>query len=78
MNGIKATDDRKTFVRVLLVDYTKAFDLINHDILINKLTNSGVAPHIVRWMAAFLLNRTQRVKIGDVYSLRSSPNGGVP
>ena len=29
-------------------------------------------------MAAFLLNRTQRVKLGDVCSLWSSPNGGVP
>ncbi len=36
----KATDDRKTFVRVLLVDYTKAFDPINYDILINKVTRS--------------------------------------
>ncbi len=74
----KATDDRKTFVRVLLIDYRKDFDFINHNILINKLTNSGVSPHIVRWMAAFLLNHTQRVKLGDVCSLWSSPNGGVP
>ncbi len=56
----KTTDDRKTSVRVLLVDYIKAFDPMNHDILIHKLTNSGVSPHIVRWMAAFLLSRTEK------------------
>ncbi len=67
----KATEHRQTFVRVLLVNYTKAFDLINHDILINMVTDSGMSPHIVRWMAAFLLNRTRRVKLGDIWSLWS-------
>ena len=59
-----ATNKQQTFVRVLLVDYSKAFDHINHLILLDKLENSGVPRHIVRWMAAFLVNRTQKVKIG--------------
>ena len=34
--------------------------------------------HIVRWMAAFLLNHSHRVKIGSHISDEGSPNGGVP
>ena len=34
--------------------------------------------HILRWMATFLLDRAQRVKIGNEYSHSGHPNGGVP
>ena len=53
----EATDTQGTYVRVLLLDYSKAFDLINHNILISKLTGIGLPAHIVRWMAAFLIDR---------------------
>ena len=76
----KSTDVTGNFVRVLFLDYSKAFDLINHDILLNKMTGMevGLPAHLVRWMAAFLLDREQRVKIGDALSKSGYPNGGVP
>ena len=52
----KATDEPGTTVRVLFMDYSKAFDLINHE------------TQIVRWMAAFLLDREQTVKISESVS----------
>ena len=61
----EATDSLGTWARVLLLDYSKAFDLINHDILIGKLQGMGLPPHLVRWMAAFLLDRHHRVRIGE-------------
>ena len=42
--------------------YSKAFDLINYDILLNKMVGMEVPAHLDRWMAAFLLDREQRVK----------------
>ena len=66
------------FVRVLFIDYSKAFDLINHDILLTRIVGMKVPVHLVRWMAAFLLDREQRVKIGDAVSKPGCPNGGVP
>ena len=54
------------------------FDLINHHILLEKLTNSGLPRHIVRWIGAFLLDRSQKVMIGSNCSRSGSPNGGVP
>ena len=74
----EATDSLGTCARVLLLDYSKAFDLINHDILIGKLQEMGLPPHLVRWMAAFLLDRHHRVRIGEALSDTGSPNGGVP
>ena len=75
---LKATDEPGTTVRVLFLDYSKAFDLINHEILINKLAAMNVPAHIVRWMAAFLIDRQQTVKIGETASQQGYPNGGVP
>ena len=51
---------------------------INHRILLEKLTNSGLPRHIVRWIGAFLLDRRQKVMIGSNCSRSGSPNGGVP
>ena len=74
----EATDVLNNYVRVVLLDFSKAFDLINHHILVDKLITNGVAAHIVWWLAAFLLDRQQQVKIGNIYSRTGSPNGGVP
>ncbi len=46
----------------------------NHDFRESHLT--GVPSHIVRWLAAFLLNRTQCVKVGNVLSNEGRPKGG--
>ena len=61
-----------------MLDFSKAFDLINHHILLEKLTNNGLPRHIVRWIGAFLLDRSQKVMIGSNCSRSGSPNGGVP
>ena len=67
-----------TYVRVVMIDFSQAFDLINHHILLEKLTNSGLPRHIVRRIGAFLLDRSQKVMIGSNCSRSGSPNGGVP
>ena len=74
----EATDKLNTYVRVVLLDFSKAFDLINHHILLEKLQTNGIPACIVRWIAAFLLDRLLRVKIGTDCSFSGSPSGGVP
>lgn len=65
-------------VRMLLVDYSKAFDLVNHNILLTKLKDAGTPEILVRWCAAFLLERQQCVKIGSVHSPTVTLNAGTP
>ncbi len=63
---------------VILIDYAKAFDHLNHSIIIQKLTDMNVPPILTQWVTAFLTNRQQRVKIGPTTSSWLHINGGVP
>ena len=54
------------------------FDLINHNTLLVKLKQYDLPPHIRRWVATFLLDRTQQVNIGNNFSPPEHPKGGVP
>ena len=74
----EATDTLGTYVRILLLYFSKAFDRINHDILLKKLRLCGLPPHLLRWKAAFLLDRSQRVKVNNKMSTITLLNGGVP
>ena len=56
----KATDGTGSSIRTVFLDYKKAFDLIDHTILIAKLYSFGVNPCIVN-----LRNRWQRVKVNE-------------
>ena len=60
------------------MDFSKAFHLINHNTLLLKLNQCDLPPHIRRWIATFLLDRTERVKIGNKFSPPGHPKGGVP
>ena len=61
----KATDGTGSPVRTVFLDYRKAFDLVDHTILIAKLYSLGVKPCVVNWITNFLRNRWQRVKLND-------------
>lgn len=71
--------DESKYVRVLFIDYAKAFDHVDHTIFIDKLLNVLHAPHfIIKWIHSFLTNRVQRVKIGDIVSSWIPLVGGLP
>jgi len=63
-----AAVDKGQSVRTVFVDFAKAFDHVDHNIFLHKLVALGLPDVIVRWMCAFLRDRRQRVKIGDVLS----------
>ena len=73
-----ASDIQGTQIRILLIDFRKAFDLIDHNILLAKLCSYGVPTVLLRWVHSFLMNRKQRVKMGETMSDWSTTNGGVP
>ena len=61
----EATDGTGAHVRAALLDYKKAFDLVDHNLLIAKLYSLGVKPTIVNWVSDFLRNRYQHVKLNS-------------
>ncbi len=74
----EGTDHAGNFARLSLLDYSKAFDLVNHNILISKLLNIGIPSPIVRWVAAFLLNRTSVLKSAMLCLTKVAPRAGYP
>ena len=55
-----------TSVHALLFDYRKAFDLIDHKILVNKLKQVNIPYSVIHWVVDLLSGRSQRVKLGKV------------
>ena len=55
--------DENKIIRVLLLDYSKAFDKVNHNKLIEKLKNLGTPQILINWFTSFLEERTIRTKI---------------
>ena len=53
-------------VRSPVTDYRKAFDLIDHNILYEKLREIGLKPSTLNWISDFLKGRLQRVKLNLV------------
>ena len=62
---VKEAIDRGYELGALLTDLSKAFDCINHPLLIAKLYNYGVSPLSINMIFSYLNNRTHRTKINE-------------
>ena len=49
----------------VMYDFKKGFDLIDHTVLIEKILAMGLRSSYAKWLAAFLQNRRQRVRMPD-------------
>src|SRR5712671_4200021 len=63
---------------VIFLDFSRAFDSVNHRHLVSKLVHLGVAAELVNWIAAFLSGRKQRVVVDGHSSSWSNVTSGVP
>ena len=70
-DGRKQTD-------VILLDFSKAFDKVNHSKLLWKLHNYGIRGKVLSWIQAFLGIRSQQVVIDGEESDSIPVNSGVP
>ena len=61
-----------------MTDFSKAFDRIDHNILIDKLSLLNVPPVLLNWFASFLRQRQHRVKLQNCTSNWRTINAGVP
>ena len=58
--------------------FTKAFDVIDRNVLFNKFVNCGMPEHVVAWSMDFLCGRKQFVKLADSVSSVSHVTAGTP
>ena len=77
-NWLAALETPGKVVRILLLDFRKAFDRVDHKILLTKLSNMGLPNCLTRWMTSFLCERQQRVKLGNISSGWRKVGAGVP
>ena len=73
----RAIDDSK-FTTAAFLDISKAFDCVNHDILLSKLSCYGVLDHSLAWFASYLSCRQQKVCVQGLSSAWGEVHVGVP
>ena len=68
----------KLHTTVVMLDFSKAFDVVDHGITLQKLANIKLPPGTTRLIGSFLEGRQQRVKLGDSKSEYCAVTHGVP
>jgi hypothetical protein len=60
-----------------LVDFSKAFDTVDHVLVVRKLNDLGFPGSIVNWVISYLTDRFQLVKIDECFSDKLPINRGI-
>ena len=76
-NLLTAADSHRA--SCLVLDLSAAFDTVDHNILLTRLSdNVGLSGVPLNWLASYLSRRTQTVKIGSATSRPTGLPSGVP
>lgn len=62
----------------IFLDFSKAFDKVNHALLLHKLSVLNIDTAVINWIRAFLTSRVQFVAANDVNSSLIPVDSGVP
>ena len=63
---------------IIFLDIKKAFDTVNHDILLKKLRHYGISGTVYKWFQSYLSNRYQSTRLGKRISIELLILWGVP
>jgi hypothetical protein len=70
--------DKNNVSGIVFVDYKKAFDLIDHQLLLRKLEVLGIGDDYLALFRSFLSDRKQYVNVNGCHSKTTNVNFGVP
>lgn len=76
-NAFEAFRD-KDQLDCIYTDFRKAFDLVNKNVLLNKMYKYKFPIDIILWLDSYLQNRKARIKVNNVYSEWFDITSGVP
>ncbi|KAK2171267.1 hypothetical protein NP493_1083g00012 [Ridgeia piscesae] len=75
---IKQEQDKGNYVGMVLLDLQKAFDTVNHKIMLQKLEAIGLHESAIAWFNSYLYGRQQSVEISEAISNPMTVTCGVP
>lgn len=78
VNHIRNNMDKGNKTGVLYMDFSKAFDTVNHSCLLHKLPYYGITENELSWISDYLFNRSQLVNFEGTSSRTESITHGVP
>ena len=70
--------DNDELTGLVFIDFRKAFDVIDHELLLKKLSIYGVCPSSVAWFKSYLSKRKQFITLGKVKSEQLTVKHGMP
>ena len=65
-------------IDAILLDFSKAFDKVDHRLLLSKINNLGITGPLLKWISSFLSNRLQHVIVDGCISEANDVLSGVP
>ena len=70
--------DKGNYTGMVMIDLPKAFDTVDHDILLNKLKAIGLDDLSTSWFSSYLKNRFQKTEVDGIFSDPMVVSCGVP
>ena len=78
LNQIYSNINRSVITAVVNIDFSKAFNCVQHSILLEKLKRLNLHDNIIKWIASYLEDREQRTLVNNTLSSFLPVNQGVP
>ncbi len=70
--------EKGKYIAGIYIDFSKAFDTVDHQIRLDKLEHYGFRGQILKWLTSYLHNRQQYTVMNDKNSSLKCINYGVP
>ena len=75
---LEGLSEGRTAVLLVAVDFSKAFNRMNHDECLRALAEKGASTESIKMVAAFLGKRSMRMRVGSAFSSERQVTGGTP
>ena len=78
MDELTQNHERGDQTDIIILDFSKAFDMVPHKLLLHKLESYGIRGSLIKWLEHFLTKRSMRVVVEGEFSKDADVLSGVP